>query len=138
MFLGWPQPGCLPDEEYTLLSDRKGFVRLALQHGTTLVPVFCFGASQLFSRILMPSILETISRYLRTSMILFYGKAGLPIPYEAPLTYAVGEAILLNKSTNPSEEQVDWVHNVFKKALVGAFETHKRSVGWGHKVLVVR
>ena len=31
----------------------------------------------------------------------------------------------------PSEEQVDWVHNVFKKALVGAFETHKRSVGVG-------
>ncbi len=31
MFWGVPRAGCLPDEEYALLLERKGFVRLALQ-----------------------------------------------------------------------------------------------------------
>ena len=32
MFLGYPRPGCGPDEEYALVRNRKGFVRLALKH----------------------------------------------------------------------------------------------------------
>ena len=138
MFLGWPQPGCSPGEEYALLKDRKGFVRLALENGTTLVPVFCFGASHIFSRVVLPSIVEKLSRYLRTSIVLFFGKGGLPIPYETPLTYALGEHIVLERSPSPSAEEVDWVHNTFKKALVDTFDAHKRTAGWGHKVLVLR
>lgn len=138
MFLGWPQPGCQPNEEYALLQDRKGFVRLALENGTTLVPVFCFGASQIFSRVVLPSVLETASRYFRASIMLFFGKGYLPIPYEAPLTYALGEHINLQATPSPSGEEVDWVHNCFKKALTTAFEQHKHAAGWGNKVLVVR
>ena len=138
MFLGWPQPGCQPDEEYALLHDRKGFVRLALENGTTLVPIFCFGASSIFSRVVLPAALETASRYLRASIMLFFGKGYLPIPYEAPLTYALGEHIVLEATPNPSAEEVDWVHNCFKRALTATFEQHKHSAGWGNKTLMVR
>ena len=72
MFLGWPQPGCLPDEEYTLLSDRKGRC-LALQHGTTLVPVSASSLTIVLA-ILMPSIRDNFPLFT-DSMILFYGKA---------------------------------------------------------------
>ena len=72
MYLGYPQPGCAPDEEFSMLRNRKGFVRLALQHGSTLVPVFCFGASSIFSRIVLPAWIEDLSRrssYLHNALL---------------------------------------------------------------------
>jgi 2-acylglycerol O-acyltransferase 2 len=129
--------GATATEEFALLNDRKGFVRVALEHGSTLVPVFCFGASQLFARVAMPQAVEDLSRMLRASILLFFGKCGLPIPFEAPMTYALGEHIRLPVTPNPSPECVDWVHNVFKSALVRAFESGKGDTNFDAKRLVV-
>ena len=140
MYLGFPQPGCAPDEEFAMLRNRKGFVRLALQHGSVLVPVFCFGASSIFSRIVLPPWIETMSRALRASIMLFYGKWGLPIPWEAPLTYALGEHIPCGSGKGgalPSVEEVDWVHNVFVRSLERAFELNKAVAGQAGKTLRV-
>jgi 1-acyl-sn-glycerol-3-phosphate acyltransferase len=142
MFLGYPQPGCASDEEFALLHNRKGFVRLALQYGSTLVPVFCFGASSTFSRIVMPPWVEALSRSLRASIMLFYGKWGLPIPWESPLTYALGEHIPCGAGharplSAPSAEEVDWVHNVFIRSLEKTFELNKALAGQAGKTLRV-
>jgi hypothetical protein len=82
MYVGYPQPGCKPDEEYAVIRDRKGFVRMAIKYGANLVPVFVFGGSKFFKRIKVPKFIENLSRRFRTSLLLFYGKWGLPIPYE--------------------------------------------------------
>jgi hypothetical protein len=51
MYVGYPQPGCKPDEEYAVIRGRKGFVRMAIKYGANLVPVFVFGGSKFFKRL---------------------------------------------------------------------------------------
>jgi len=137
MFWGYPQPGCHPDEEYAVLKTRKGFVRLAIKHGCALIPVFVFGGSQLYHRVVVPPFLVDLSRRLQMSLLLFYGKFGLPIPFQVPMTYAVGPAIATVANASPAPEEVDFVHNCFVAALKATFDAHKGAYGWAHKRLVV-
>jgi 1-acyl-sn-glycerol-3-phosphate acyltransferase len=163
MYYGYPEPGCGKDEEFAVLNARKGFVRLAIKHGADLVPCFVFGASKLYNRVVLPKVVERVSNWMRVSLILFYGRLGLPVPFEVPLTYALGEAItttthhLLSASINsdtaiaagaaaatdcglpglgePSREAIDFLHNTFKVALSDTFDSHKAQYGWSHKTL---
>jgi len=41
-------------DEQQILRRRKGFARLALQSGASLVPVFCFGETDLFETFVPP------------------------------------------------------------------------------------
>jgi len=135
MFQGYPQPGCLPDEEFALLRDRKGFVRISLQYGINLVPIFVFGASKLFYRVVLPAALERFSRWMRTSILLFYGRFGLPLPFEVPLLYSVGGGISLAPTFDPRCEEIDFVHNIFTRQLMETFSRGKRQYGWEQKKL---
>lgn len=119
--------------EQAVLASRKGFVRLAIAHGATLVPVYVFGANHLFSRISLPDAITSLSRRLRASLMLFYGRWGLPIPFARPLTYAVGRAILMQKpiaGAPVNEDEVDFVHNAFVRSLRHAFQESKGTAGY--------
>jgi len=166
MYLGYPQPGYLENEEYALLNNRQGFIRIAIKQGLTLIPIFVYGSSSIFNRIVLPSFLENISRRLRASLMIFYGRLGLPVPYEVPLLYALGRHINLDMITDnvtatatagiitqaagalgvnvnvnvnlePRQEEVDFVHNIFINELKRTFNTHKREYGWEHKTLKI-
>ena len=137
MFWGYPQPGCHPDEEYAVLRSRKGFIRFAIQYGCQIVPVFVFGGSKLYRRVVMPQFIVDLSRRWQTSLLLFYGKYGLPIPFQIPMMYAVGKAIHTFVNVEPTVEEVDFVHNTFVTSLLSTFDSHKHEYGWGHKRLVI-
>ncbi len=64
------------------LKKRKGFARIALERGASLVPIYYFGNSQLLD-FLGGSNASRLSRSLRTSLLLYYGRWYLPIPYQA-------------------------------------------------------
>ena len=137
MFYGYPQPGCHPDEEYAVLHSRKGFIRFAIKYGCQIVPVFVFGGSKLYRRVVMPQFIVDLSRRWQTSLLLFYGKYGLPIPFQIPMTYAVGKAIRTVINVEPTVEEVDFVHNIFVASLLSTFDSHKNEYGWGHKRLII-
>jgi len=122
--------GC--KNEVVVLGSRKGFVRHAIKHGAALVPVYVFGANSLFHRVALPQAITDLSRYLRASIMLFFGRFGLPIPFSTPLVYAVGQSILLNPCPcvgPPTQDEVDFVHNAFIRSLVCAFEENKQGMG---------
>eukprot|EP00913_Durusdinium_trenchii_P031746 g29731.t1 len=78
-------------------------------------------------------ILESISRKAQASMFLFWGRFGLPIPRRTQVTMAFGRAIEVSKVENPTEEQIDEVHQKFLQATKQMFDLHKASLGWGDK-----
>jgi hypothetical protein len=68
--------------EHAFVKSRKGFVRYALTAGVDLIPTYYLGNSKLFIRgVGNDSFLARLSRRVRASLIPFYGRGGLPIPF---------------------------------------------------------
>ncbi|NXS36834.1 MOGT2 acyltransferase, partial [Pomatostomus ruficeps] len=125
-----------PGSFILLLKNRKGFVRLAIQHGTPLVPAFSFGENDVFDQVKNPkgSWLRRIQHWLQqimgVSLPLFHARGifqysfGL-IPYRRPICTVVGKPIPVQKKHRPSEEEVDQVHQKYLNELSELFEKHK-------------
>ncbi|XP_034972276.1 2-acylglycerol O-acyltransferase 2 [Zootoca vivipara] len=123
-----------------LLANRKGFVRLAIQHGTPLVPVFSFGENELFDQVENPKggwlrwIQEHLQKIMGISLPLFHARGifqysfGL-IPYRRPIRTVVGKPIRVEKCPNPSQDDVDKLHEVYMEELCKLFEEHKLKYG---------
>lgn len=128
----------LPGEIYFLiLKNRKGFIRAALETGASIVPVFSFGENNLYAT----KTTNPCSWYGKfqvffkklTSMGLPYGhgcglfsqKSKGVFPFRNPIHTVVGEPIHVIKTNNPSQEQVDELHQRYSNDLFQLFETHK-------------
>lgn len=119
-----------------LLRNRKGFVRLALMHGADLVPIFSFGENDLYDQVAnspgswLRSIQNRLQKIMGISLPLFHGRGifqynfGL-LPYRRPITTVVGKPIRVQKIQNPSQEEVDKLHQHYIKELCDLFEAHK-------------
>lgn len=127
------------EREMVYVQKRKGFIRLAIQEGATLVPVYAFGQTQLHDVAFGPDgIAARVSRYLRIALVIFTGQWGiLPLPRREPLLMAIGKPLLLPKCDNPTEEEVDATHALFIERLVSLFERNKHLVGWEKKELII-
>jgi 1-acyl-sn-glycerol-3-phosphate acyltransferase len=68
-----------PEEERLFLSQRKGFIKLALTEGVDIVPIYLFGNTGVLT-VLKTGLLATLSRKLQVSLTYFWGKFHLPIP----------------------------------------------------------
>ncbi|XP_032681289.1 2-acylglycerol O-acyltransferase 2-B-like [Odontomachus brunneus] len=121
-----------------LVKKRKGFVKLALQHGVPLVPVFSFGETDLFNQLYGPegSLFRRFQHYIRKSIglapVIFSGRGffqysfGL-IPKRAPISVVVGSPIELPKIAQPTADQINEYHEKFIQRLTELFETHKHN-----------
>ena len=138
MFEGYPKPLTHPDDECSIVP--KGFLKMALRHNIPVTPVYCFGITKLFKRLPLPDIVERISLLLRMSICLFFGVAGLPIPFRQKLFYVMGDPITTNtaigqQTPEQENELVDQLHTKFCEELMRLFENNKDIYGWGHKTL---
>ncbi|CAE7251099.1 mogat2-a [Symbiodinium natans] len=131
-----------PDLEQVFIKSRKGFIRLALQTGVDVVPVYGLGHTQLFTMLDKSSglggFMMRMSRRLKISLPLAYGRLGMPlIPYAKPVAALVGKPIRIDTADpNPSAERVDEVHAQFVQELQRIFEKHKGLVpGYENKQL---
>ena len=69
----------------------------------------------------------------KASLFLYWGRFGLPIPRRCQVTMAFGRVIEVQKVENPTEEQIDEVHQMIINATKQMFDLHKASLGWGDK-----
>ncbi|KAK3771100.1 hypothetical protein RRG08_034118 [Elysia crispata] len=129
-----------PGNHRLKLKDRRGFCKRALLHGASLVPVYAFGENDLYSQAANPegSKVRKFQNFLTCilgfSPPMFYGRGffnytfGL-LPYQKPVYTVVGSALDVVKAEDPSQEQIDFLHNKYCQALIDLFETHKLKYG---------
>lgn len=124
------------DQITLILKPRKGFIRLALQHGAHLVPSFSFGENEVYDQVNNPrgSKLRKFQDYLRKLIglapVLLKGRGifqysfGI-IPNRRPITTVVGAPIPVERVFHPTEEQINDLHATYIEQLTDLFERNK-------------
>jgi Diacylglycerol acyltransferase len=126
-----------PKDERLFLSERKGFIKLALQEGVDVVPVYLFGNTSVLT-ILKTGILATLSRRLQVSLTYFWGKFGLPLPRDEKLLYVCGQPLGMPKIEQPTQEDIDTWHVAYCVEVTRIFDTYKERVpAYKHKTLII-
>ncbi|XP_033919842.1 diacylglycerol O-acyltransferase 2-like [Melopsittacus undulatus] len=132
---------CRPGITTLTLRNRKGFVRLALQHGAHLVPSFSFGENDLFRQVVfeegswMRSIQQRFQKMMGFAPCVFYGRGITSVqsrgflPYAKPITTVVGEPVTVPKIEDPSSEVVDVYHEMYIRSLLKLFNENKTKYG---------
>ncbi|XP_062997817.1 diacylglycerol O-acyltransferase 2-like isoform X2 [Elgaria multicarinata webbii] len=136
---------CQPGVTTLILNKRKGFVRLALQHGAHLVPAFSFGENDLFQQVLfkegtwMRNLQNRFRKLLGFAPCFFYGRGLTSIhskgflPFPRPVTTVIGEPVTVPKVEHPSYEMVDLYHSMYIQSLCKLFNDHKIKYGLSEK-----
>ncbi|KAI1708058.1 diacylglycerol acyltransferase domain-containing protein [Ditylenchus destructor] len=122
------------------LKRRKGFVRLAIQHGASLVPVYHFGENSIFKQVenkrgsRMRKFQQSLKNVLGCSPPLFYGRGFFNkyfgfLPFRTPINSVVGSPIDVKQNDSPSNEEIDAVHQEYCDQLSKLFDDHKEKYG---------
>ncbi|XP_012683166.1 diacylglycerol O-acyltransferase 2 [Clupea harengus] len=132
---------CAPGMNSVTLKNRKGFVKLALQQGADLVPVYSFGENEVYKQLLFEEgswwrfAQRRLQKILGFAPCVFHGCGlfsseswGL-VPYCKPITTVVGEPITVPKFEDPSQDVVDMYHAMYTKSLKDLFDNYKTKFG---------
>ena len=132
------------DTEVMTVRQRKGFVKIALETGVPIVPCYCFGNTQIFDTPhaatsgATDTALARLSRYLRTSLVVFWGRFGLPIPFRVPLLTVIGRPIPCPKVDAPSPELVNEYHDLYLRETKRIYDKYRNCYGWDDRPLVFK
>lgn len=119
---------------------RTGFVKLALETGASLVPVFSFGENDIFVQVSNPEgsrlkwLQQKLMQAFGFSMPVFHGRGvfnytfGI-LPFRIPVHTVVGSPIDVPKVEQPGKDLVLEWHRKYLLALEALFEENKVKYG---------
>ena len=127
------------------LARRKGFVKMAIKTGASLVPVFAFGENDIFDQVDNPdgSPLRKFQLWMKQLIGVtppaFYGRSlsrgflrrmfhsntGV-MPKRESIEVVVGHPIPCPKNPEPTQAQIDEYHTRYVTALKDLYDTHRR------------
>lgn len=131
-----------------LIKKRKGFCRLALKHGSPLVPVFAFGEHVVYDQLhsepgsRLHRFQEALRKHIGMAPVVIRGRGlfqytfGL-LPHRSPVAVVVGEPLEVEAVPNPSREQVEALHERFCEALRTLYDRHKEKYNGGVDIPLV-
>lgn len=127
-------------QEVAYLLKRKGIVKFALESGASLVPVYGFGHSELWTKLLDPfRLFERISTSLDISLVPFFGLGGWPLgpTNRVPLAMVFGQPLECPQKPVPSQGEIDCYHTHLLDSFKETFDKHKAAYGWSQKTLMI-
>lgn len=127
--------------EILFLQRRKGFVKLAMQHGVPVVPVYAFGVSDYYRTSNHAHDLRLwMVKSLGISIPLAWGTFGslvCPLPVKTTIIFGEPMSFQTKKEGFPTPEELDTAHEAFCTALKDLFDKHKEELGFGKRTLEI-
>jgi len=138
-----------PGTAILTLAKRKGFVRLALKTGASLVPVFAFGENDIFDQVENPEggVLRAFQKRVKSLIGItppafygrslsrgvlrrFFGKRGV-LPKRQSIEVVFGKPLEIREKPYGNdpipEDVVDKYHKAYVNALRDLYELHRKS-----------
>ncbi len=124
------------------LKKRKGFVKMALEYGSPIVPVFTFNLDGSFGYILTRGrLVAWLARMIGFLPLFFWGRYFIPmgIPFPKKITVVLGKPIELPRldASKINPEVVEKYHCMFMDEMTALFERHKSEHGYGDRKLLI-
>ncbi|XP_036450242.1 diacylglycerol O-acyltransferase 2 [Colossoma macropomum] len=132
---------CAPGLNSVTLKNRKGFVKLALQKGADLVPVYSFGENESYKQVMFAEgswwrqVQRRLQKLLGFAPCLFHGcgffssESWGMVPYCKPINTVVGEPITVPKVEDPTPDMIDMYHTMYINSLTTLFDKYKTRFG---------
>ena len=124
------------DSECVLyLKKRVGLFKMALQHGTPVIPVFSFGLQNSFSYwVPKAKWVQKLGRKFGALPMMFFGMFGLPLGPAKPCQYVnvIGKPIPLpvaEKIPNPTSEQIKAYQELYIQEISRLFHDYRDEFG---------
>lgn len=116
-----------------LMKDRKGFCKIALQHGVNLVPVISLEEQLLFDLVDLPHSLYKIQVFLQKYVfgiapVIAWGNKWPLMPKRQEVNVFVGKPISCKKKENPSQADIDAKHEEYCQELEAMFYRCRKKV----------
>lgn len=119
-----------------VIKKRRGFVRIALETGVSLVPALSFGENNVYEMIDLKQgfwrrFIEKVCIRYSDRVPAFYNGRGIfqqnygLLPHRRPITTVIGAPMPLKKTPNPSDDEIEQTFELFCSHLNELFETHK-------------
>mmetsp|Transcript_15516 Transcript_15516/g.32339 ORF Transcript_15516/g.32339 Transcript_15516/m.32339 type:complete len:228 (+) Transcript_15516:2-685(+) len=112
-----------------VLQTRKGFVKIALETGASLVPVIGFGETSCYALAAGASFWNPLNwlllQTLGMSLPILQGRHGTFLPYPTPLVTVIGQPLTVSKTPSPTQEQIDRVHSDYCIAVKAIYDKYK-------------
>jgi len=119
------------------LQSRKGFIKLALELGLDLVPVFTFGETDTYRQVRWGMKWRLrISRFITVPVTWIWGKYFL-FPFKTPISVVFGEPLVVERDANPSQEAIEKLHTKYIDELCKLFENNKSKYNYHNARLVI-
>eukprot|EP00607_Mallomonas_marina_P003551 CAMPEP_0182437554 /NCGR_PEP_ID=MMETSP1167-20130531/85124_1 /TAXON_ID=2988 /ORGANISM="Mallomonas Sp, Strain CCMP3275" /LENGTH=433 /DNA_ID=CAMNT_0024630511 /DNA_START=1870 /DNA_END=3171 /DNA_ORIENTATION=- len=118
------------DRDIRVVTKHNGYIRMAIQEGAWLVPVFSFGEVDIMDNVRIPTIQRWFLKRFGASIPHYpYGYYGLPIPRRVPVTVVIGEAIPTERKTDPTTDEVNQLLIKYMQSLKDLFERYREEAG---------
>ncbi|KAG9013286.1 diacylglycerol O-acyltransferase 1 [Tulasnella sp. JGI-2019a] len=118
------------------LKKRLGFIKIAIQQGASLVPVFSFGENDIYDQLsnekgtTVYKLQKGFQNLFGFTLPLFHGRGLLTynvgiLPFRHPIVSVIGRPIHVPKEEKPSKELVEKIQNLYIEELMRIWDTYK-------------
>eukprot|EP00929_Paragymnodinium_shiwhaense_P107934 TRINITY_DN74284_c0_g1_i1.p1 TRINITY_DN74284_c0_g1~~TRINITY_DN74284_c0_g1_i1.p1 ORF type:complete len:400 (+),score=58.85 TRINITY_DN74284_c0_g1_i1:108-1202(+) len=120
-----------------VMTDRKGFVKLAIENGMDIIPGFCFGEKWIHETVRLPDLICRALRPFRLSGTLLRGRGPSFLGFLKPLAYVYGEPIQVKQQRPVDEAYLDEVHAKVMQSVQSIFDRYKARFGYAEDETLV-
>jgi diacylglycerol O-acyltransferase 2, plant len=125
------------EHEVIYLRKRLETIKLAIRHGAHIVPAYFFGNTKIFNVVGEGKrpFLAKLSRKIRASIIFFYGRQFLTVPYRHPIHLVFGEIIEVKQNDHPTDAEA---HELMNRVIAVVEKLYKeKRPDWEDRPLVI-